>query len=113
MIPNQWYAILESNEIKKGQIIGVTRMGEKMVAWRNAKGELAVMSDQCPHRGVALSAGKLTGDCIQCPFHGFEYDTSGTCALVPANGRGAEPPKALHVRSYSVREAHGLVYIWC
>ncbi len=112
MIPNQWYAILESKEIKKGQIIGVTRMGEKMVAWRNAEGELAVMVDKCPHRGVALSVGKLSGDCIQCPFHGFEYDTSGTCTLVPANGRGAEPPKALHVRSYPVREEHDFVYIW-
>jgi phenylpropionate dioxygenase-like ring-hydroxylating dioxygenase large terminal subunit len=112
MIPNQWYAILESNEIKKGKIIGVTRMGEKMAAWRNAKGELSVMVDKCPHRGVALSVGKLSGDCIQCPFHGFEYDTRGTCTLVPANGRGAEPPKALHVRSYPVREEHGFVYIW-
>ena len=112
MIPNQWYAILESKEIKKGQIVGVTRMGEKMVAWRNAKGELSVMVDKCPHRGVALSVGKISGDCIQCPFHGFEYDTSGTCTLVPANGRGAEPPKALHVRSYPVREAHGIVFIW-
>ncbi len=112
MIPNQWYVILESNEIKKDRIIGVTRMGEKMAVWRNAKGELSVMSDKCPHRGVALSIGKLVGDCIQCPFHGFQYDTSGACRLVPANGRTAKPPKALHVRSYPVREEHGFVYIW-
>ncbi|MGA2489936.1 MAG: aromatic ring-hydroxylating dioxygenase subunit alpha [Anaerolineales bacterium] len=112
MIPNQWYVILESNEIKKGKIVGMKRMGEKMVAWRNTKGELAVMSDKCPHRGVALSVGKLIGDCIQCPFHGFEYETNGNCKLVPANGRGSEPPKALHVRSYPAKEEHGFVYIW-
>jgi phenylpropionate dioxygenase-like ring-hydroxylating dioxygenase large terminal subunit len=99
MIPNQWYAILESREIKKGKIISVTRMGEKMVAWRNMRGELSLMSDKCPHRGVALSVGKLSGDCIQCPFHGFEYDISGACTLVPANGSNSKPPKALHVRS--------------
>jgi phenylpropionate dioxygenase-like ring-hydroxylating dioxygenase large terminal subunit len=112
MIPNQWYAILESKEIKKGRIFGVTRMGEKMVAWRDIKGELSVMTDKCPHRGVALSAGRLIGDCIQCPFHGFQYDSTGACKLVPANGKSADPPKALHVRSYLVREEHGLVYIW-
>ena len=112
MIPNQWYAILESNEIKKGKIIGVTRMGEKLVAWRNSQGELAVMLDKCPHRGVAFSVGKLIGDCIQCPFHGFEYDTSGKCTLVPAIGSNTQPPKALFVRSYPAREAHGFVYIW-
>jgi phenylpropionate dioxygenase-like ring-hydroxylating dioxygenase large terminal subunit len=112
MIPNQWYAILESKEIKKGKVVGVTRMGEKLVAWRNEKGVLAVMSDKCPHRGVALSAGKVTGECIQCPFHGFEFDPSGACKLVPANGRNSKPPKALHAHSYPVREENGFVYVW-
>ena len=112
MIPNQWYAILESDEVKKGKPIGITRMGEKLVAWRNSQGELAVMLDKCPHRGVAFSVGKLIGDCIQCPFHGFEYDTSGKCTLVPAIGSNTQPPKALFVRSYPAREAHGFVYIW-
>jgi phenylpropionate dioxygenase-like ring-hydroxylating dioxygenase large terminal subunit len=112
MIPNQWYAILESNEIRTGRIIGVTRMGEKLVAWRNLQGELSVLADKCPHRGVALSVGKLMGDCIQCPFHGFQYDPSGNCRLVPANGKNTEPPKALHVRNFPVREENGFVYIW-
>jgi len=112
MIPNQWYVILESSEIRKGKIVSLTRMGEKMVAWRNTKGELSLMADKCPHRGVALGTGKLIGDCIQCPFHGFQYDTIGTCKLVPANGKNSEPPKALHVRSYPVREEHGFVFIW-
>ena len=112
MIPNQWYAILESNEIKKGKLIGVTRMGEKLVVWRNSQGKLSVLSDKCPHRGVALSVGKVMGDCIRCPFHGFEYNSSGVCTLVPAIGGNTEPPKALHVHSYPVCEAHGFVYIW-
>jgi phenylpropionate dioxygenase-like ring-hydroxylating dioxygenase large terminal subunit len=112
MIPNQWYAILESKEVKKGRPIGATRMGEKLVAWRDRQGQVTVMADKCPHRGVALSAGKLTGDCIQCPFHGFEYDASGACTLVPANGRAAEPPKALHVKTYPTREEHDFIYIW-
>jgi phenylpropionate dioxygenase-like ring-hydroxylating dioxygenase large terminal subunit len=112
MIPNQWYAILESNEIKKGKPVGFTRMGEKIVAWRDDKGQLSIMSDQCPHRGVALSVGKLKGDCIQCPFHGFEYDTSGACKLIPANGCNTEPPKAMHVKTYPTREEHGFIYLW-
>ena len=112
MIPNQWYVILESNEVKKGKPIGFTRMGEKIVAWRDGNGKLSVMSDLCPHRGVALSVGKLSGDCIQCPFHGFEYDSSGNCKLIPANGRDAEPPKAMHVKTYQTREEHGFIYMW-
>jgi phenylpropionate dioxygenase-like ring-hydroxylating dioxygenase large terminal subunit len=52
------------------------------------------------------------GDTIQCPFHGFEYDRSGACTYVPANGRAAEVPKVLQVKSYETREAHGYIYIW-
>ena len=112
MIPNQWYAILESNEVKKGKPTGVTRMGEKLVAWRDSQGKVTVMSELCPHRGAALSIGKLVKDCIQCPFHGFEYDLSGNCTYVPANGRNAKPPQALHVKTYPTREAHDIIYIW-
>ena len=112
MIPNQWYIILESKEVKHGKPIGLTRFGEKLVAWRDARGQLSVMRDLCPHRGVALSAGAIRGDCIECPFHGFQYDTTGRCTLVPANGRTAEPPKALHVNAYHAEEAHGFVYVW-
>jgi phenylpropionate dioxygenase-like ring-hydroxylating dioxygenase large terminal subunit len=112
MIPNQWYTILESKEVKKGKPVGFTRMGEKIVAWRDGNGKLSVMSDLCPHRGVALSVGEIIGDCIQCPFHGFEYDTSGDCKLIPANGRDAEPPKAMHVKTYPTREEHGFIYLW-
>ncbi len=112
MIPNQWYAILESNEVKKGNPVGFTRMGQQLVAWRDGTGKLSIMSDQCPHRGAALSAGKLTHDCIQCPFHGFEYDTTGKCVLIPANGRGAEAPKAMRVRTYPTREEHGFIFLW-
>jgi phenylpropionate dioxygenase-like ring-hydroxylating dioxygenase large terminal subunit len=112
MIRNQWYAVLESYEVKPGKVVGVTRMGEKMVFWRTASGKASCLSDLCPHRGAAISLGKVTGDCIQCPFHGFEYDTSGRCTLIPANGKAAPVPKAMQVRAYPVQEAHNFIWIW-
>lgn len=112
MIKNQWYVVLRSGELKSGRLVGATRMGEKMVFWRDQAGNPVCMADRCPHRGVALSLGTLKGDTIQCPFHGFEYDSSGQCTLVPANGRAAIVPKALKTISYPAREAHGYIYIW-
>ena len=44
MIPNQWYVILESCEIRKNQIKGFTRFGEKLLAWRDSDGKLAVLT---------------------------------------------------------------------
>lgn len=112
MIKNQWYVVLRSSELKQGKPIGVTRMGEKMVFWRDSSGKPVCQVDFCPHRGVMLSLGALKGDNIQCPFHGFEYDSTGRCTLVPANGVAALVPQALKVVTYTAREAHGYIYIW-
>ncbi len=112
MIRNQWYAILESNEVRRGKPVGVTRMGEKLVAWRDSQGKVAVMHDRCAHRGVALSVGEVHGDCIWCPFHGFEFDADGRCTVVPANGRNAPVPKALTVQAYPTHEANGFIFIY-
>lgn len=112
MIPNHWYAILESNEVKRGKPIGVTRLGEKLAAWRDARGQVTVMRDLCPHRGVALSAGKIRADCLECPFHGFQFDVTGRGTLIPANGRQTPVPKAFQVHTYPTREAHDLIYVW-
>lgn len=112
MIRNQWYVVLRSKELIKQKPLGVVRMGEKLVFWRDSHGKPVCHVDQCPHRGVALSAGGVEVDTIQCPFHGFEYDSTGKCTLVPANGRGAPIPKALQLKTYLAREAHDYIYIW-
>lgn len=112
MIRNQWYVILKSNEVKPHNITAVLRMGEHLILWRDNQGKVTCQADRCPHRGVALSIGCHKGDTIQCPFHGFEYDSTGRCTLVPANGRAAETPKALQVATYPAREEHGYIYIW-
>jgi phenylpropionate dioxygenase-like ring-hydroxylating dioxygenase large terminal subunit len=112
MIRNQWYAVLDANEIKPGKLTGVTRMGEQLVFWRAADGSVVCMRDLCPHRGVALSTGKLIDDHLQCPFHGFEFDSSGQCVLIPANGSDAPVPRAMRVDNYPAAEKHGFIWIW-
>jgi phenylpropionate dioxygenase-like ring-hydroxylating dioxygenase large terminal subunit len=55
---------------------------------------------------------KIQSDHLQCPFHGFEFDVSGKCVLVPANGRNGSVPNALRLKTYPTHEAHGLIWIW-
>ena len=112
MIPNQWYAVLESNEVPRGRPVGVTRFGERLVFWRTAGGDPVCLRDACPHRGAALSIGRLKQEAIECPFHGLTFDPSGRCTLIPANGRSAEVPKAFQAAGYPAREAHGFIWVW-
>jgi phenylpropionate dioxygenase-like ring-hydroxylating dioxygenase large terminal subunit len=90
----------------------VTRLGERLVFARGENGVAFCLRDRCAHRGAALSAGKTVGDTVQCPFHGFQYDSSGRGAVIPANGRDAPVPDRFHVVSYPVHESHGFIWIW-
>lgn len=76
MIRNQWYVILESNEVRPGKVVRVTRLGEELVLWRTAGGKLVCMVDRCSHLGAQLSQGKVCPqeDGLRCRFHGFEFD---------------------------------------
>ncbi|MEN6436132.1 MAG: aromatic ring-hydroxylating dioxygenase subunit alpha [Anaerolineaceae bacterium] len=111
MIRNQWYVVLESNEVGRHPV-GTTRLSEKLVFWRDSSGKVNAAVDRCPHRGVALSTGAIQDDHMQCPFHGFEFDGEGRCVLVPANGRNGVIPNALHLKTYPTYETHGYIWIW-
>lgn len=112
MIPNQWYVVLDSTQVKTKQV-GVTRMGEKLVFWRDATGKVACARDRCVHRGVALSKGKvLPNGALQCPFHGFEYDASGKVTKIPANGKNAPVPERFKVHFINAFCACRCCAIW-
>lgn len=110
-IPNQWYPIFDAHKLKM-RPVGVTRLGEHLVLWRDRGGAAVCMNDQCPHRAAQLSLGWVRDDCLVCPFHGLRFDSGGRCVLIPANGEGKPVPRGFDVRTRAVREEHGLIWLW-
>lgn len=107
-----WFAVLEADEVGK-RPLGVRRLGRELVFWRRRDGTLVCQEDVCPHRRTKLSLGVVQDDCVQCPFHGFRFDAAGACVAIPAHGDDASrTPDAMRVRTFPVREEHGLVWIW-
>jgi len=111
MIRNQWYVVLESKQVGN-KPVGVTRLGEKLVFWRDEDHKIHCAYDRCPHRGVRLSIGKVHEGHLQCPFHGFEFDSSGKCVHIPAEGRISQPPAAMRLQTYPTYEEHDFIWIW-
>jgi phenylpropionate dioxygenase-like ring-hydroxylating dioxygenase large terminal subunit len=112
MIRDQWYVILESREVRAGKPLGVRRLGENLVLWRDEKGAIQCVADKCAHRGASLSHGKVAAGCIQCPFHGIRFDGGGKGRLIPANGAGTPVPLNFVLPSYPIREADGFVWMF-
>lgn len=111
-IPNTWYAIADSTEIKTGKPYALKRMGQSLVLWRDKQEKIVVMVDRCPHRSAKLSPGKIVDGNIQCAFHGFQYNRDGGCELIPANGRSGPRPKVFNCGAIPSAEAHGFIWMW-
>lgn len=112
MIRNQWYGILDAKEVKANKLIGVVRMGEKLVIWKSKNGDIHCIFDKCCHRGASLSAGKLEQDTVRCPFHGLVYDPTGRVIEIPANGKNTPVPERFKVNAYQVKEKYGFIWLW-
>jgi nitrite reductase/ring-hydroxylating ferredoxin subunit len=110
-LPNRWYGILFSGDLgskpKK-----VKRFGLELVLFRDSKGNANCLVDVCPHRGVALSAGKIVGDNLVCPYHGFQFDGRGACNKIPCNPPKKQIPSVMRAGHFTVREMHGVVWLW-
>ncbi|WP_179082115.1 Rieske 2Fe-2S domain-containing protein [Streptomyces rectiverticillatus] len=112
MIPNQWYAILRSQDVRTDRPTGARRLGKELVAWRNRAGRVVLQDARCPHKGASLARGRLYGDSIGCPYHDFRFGADGACKLAPCLGPGARIPASMRIDTHPVREQNGLVWMW-
>lgn len=108
MFPNQWTPALYSGELGE-EPVPVRLAGEKLVLFR-AEGGVHALLDRCPHRGVALSLGKVKDGCLSCPFHGWEFRGDGSCAHIPFNPDAAR--ERVRATALPTREAGGLIWVF-
>ena len=109
MLKNFWYPIEFSKDIttkpKRARILG-----QDLVVYRTSSGKAQVMSDLCVHRGGAMSGGWVEGNCLVCPYHGWQYETNGQCVKIPANYDDKAIPKRARVDSYPTVEKYDLIW---
>jgi phenylpropionate dioxygenase-like ring-hydroxylating dioxygenase large terminal subunit len=88
------------------------RVGDRaLVAFRTEQGRLAVLDDRCVHRSTPLSIGSVRGECIECPYHGWQYGVDGRIALVPAMRNRPETWPLQGPQSLLCAEQDGSVWV--
>ncbi len=116
-----WFAAL-SGDLKPGALQRYVFLGEPVLLGRDLDGRTYAIRDICPHRAAPLSAGQMVrskdpevgGACVvKCPYHGWTFNTSGTCTSVPSlTSDQAMDVEKIKVRNYAVREQQGIVWIY-
>jgi nitrite reductase/ring-hydroxylating ferredoxin subunit len=108
--PDGWYAVGPSSDWEIGAVKPLHYFGRELVCFRGEDGGARVWDAYCPHLGAHLGfGGRVCGEGIRCPFHGWRFDGDGRVAEVPRLGR--RPPE-VRARTYPVCERNGLVYVW-
>lgn len=107
-LPIGYWIASKSNRVNR-RPLAVTVHGVPMVLFRNKEGRVVSLLDRCAHRNVALSAGKVVENNIECPYHGWQFNERGVCKHIPGMKEGEDVP-GFQVPSFFVKEEHG--YVW-
>ncbi len=110
MLKNFWYAVELGSEVGDGPAL-VRIGGQDLVLWRRGR-EVVAQSDVCIHRGGPLSGGKVKRGCVECPYHGWQFDDTGACVKIPANHEGVPIPKKARVDTYPCVERYGFIWVF-
>ena len=105
-----WYVIGPSGGVKTKPEAFLLN-GLPLVTFRDSSGQNAVLLDRCAHRNAPLSAGRIVRGQLQCHYHGWEFDGSGTCTAIPGLCGEPEHP-ARRVPSFASCESQGWVWVY-
>jgi len=110
MYINFWYPMATSEELQADKALKVRALGQDFVVFRDSEGQANCLSNTCTHRGGSLGGGKLKGDRVECPYHGWQFDGAGECKRIPSLGKDASIPARTRIDAYPVEEKYGLVF---
>ncbi|KAK9825088.1 hypothetical protein WJX74_007293 [Apatococcus lobatus] len=116
----QWYPMAAVQDLDPAVPHPIKLLGKELVLWRDAQGWRA-LEDNCPHRNVALSEGRIepSNGSLMCSYHGWCFDGQGKCIAIPTAGQmdrkseeSACNSKRSAVASYPTQEKEGLLWVW-
>ena len=75
-------------------------LSERLVAFRDSKGQYGLIDEFCAHRGASLWFGRNEDGGLRCPYHGWKYDTTGQCLDVPSEADNSSFAENVKLTAY-------------
>jgi phenylpropionate dioxygenase-like ring-hydroxylating dioxygenase large terminal subunit len=112
LLRRYWTPACLTAEIQEpgGAPVRVRLLGENLVAFRDTRGRVGLVQENCPHRGASLFFGRNEDAAIRCVYHGWAFDVEGRCVDMPS-----EPApfcERVRMRAYPVHESGGIVWAY-
>src|SRR5437763_305456 len=90
----------------------VRLLGEDLVAFRDSRGEIGLVSQACPHRGASLFFGRNEEAGLRCVYHGWKFDVTGQCLDMPSEPAESNFKSKIRATAYPCRERSGIIWTY-
>jgi len=108
--PDGWFSVAASADLGVGDVKAAHYLGRDLVLFRGEDGGARVFDAHCPHLGAHLGVGgRVCGDGLVCPFHGWRFDGQGKLVEVPGLDRALPRARA---RAWPTSERNGRIFVW-
>ena len=108
-----WMPFLIDSELEvDGPPKRVRLHGENLVAFRDSKGRVGLLSRHCAHRRADLFFGRNEECGLRCTYHGWKYDITGQALELPAEPDDTKLLGEVKIKSYPTREAGGVIWAY-
>ncbi|WP_230461517.1 Rieske 2Fe-2S domain-containing protein [Sphingobium sp. CAP-1] len=114
LMRQHWMPACMSEEVAEPDCtpLRVRLLGENMVVFRDSKGRLGALDEQCPHRRASLAFGRNEECGLRCLYHGWKFDVNGNAIDMSSEPVDAKLRSTMKTKAYPVQEAGGFVWVW-
>ncbi|MCW2688968.1 MAG: Phthalate 4,5-dioxygenase [Mycobacterium sp.] len=109
-----WVPAMLSSELPAPDCdpVRVLLLSEQLIGWRDSNGKVGLIANNCPHRGASLFFGRTEEAGLRCVYHGWKFDTAGTCIDMPNEPAESDFKSKVQAVSYPCIERGGIVWTY-
>jgi len=109
-----WIPACLSEEVAEpdGPPVRVRLLGEDLIAFRDATGEVGLVGAYCPHRRAPMFFGRNEECGLRCVYHGWKFDRSGACVDMPSEPADSLFKSKVTIDAYPTWEGGGMVWTY-
>ena len=109
-----WYFAGITGDLPASGLCRIVIAGEPICLGRREDGAHFAVRDICPHRAAPFSAGCLKGGTVECPYHGWRFDTDdGRCTEIPALTADSRlESERIRVRTFPISQTGQILWVW-
>ncbi|WP_102348666.1 aromatic ring-hydroxylating dioxygenase subunit alpha [Bacillus sp. Marseille-P3661] len=112
LLRRYWFPIAAVSELKDKFTKKVRLLGEDLVLYKDRSGNIGLIQERCPHRGVSMAYGMPAEEGLRCQYHGWCFNSKGNCTDQPNEPETSTFKDRIKIKAYEVQEMGGLFFAY-